>query len=99
MLEILRITSLSLAFFLLGLNLSVIKHHYERPGKWVIVGRIGILLTIIISMVVKLLHQEVPGSYIFHIILIPSLIISTIGLLKFYQEQEYIEHSEDGSEN
>jgi hypothetical protein len=99
-LDILRLMSLSLALFFLGINLAILKNHYNRPGMLVVLGRLGITVSIITVMFLRLTHNvgEFP-AYVVNMILIPSLICSIIGGLQFYREQSRIEHKKSGEGN
>lgn len=91
MLNILRIISLCLAFFYIGLNIAILKHHFERPGLTVVLGQMGFGIAIILAITLKLFHKDLGGNYIFNIIIIPSLVLSIVGLIKYYEQQSNIE--------
>jgi hypothetical protein len=92
-LEILRTVSVCLALFFFGINIAILINHYERPGIFVTLGRMGITLAIItVASLKALVHSNTAAPYLFYTILIPSFIFAIFGGVKFYKEQEAIEH-------
>jgi hypothetical protein len=97
MLDYIRVVTLSLAFFFLGLNLAVLKHKYDRPSLYATMGRVGFTVAVILTVTLKLLHKEFTGNLVFNLIVIPSLVLSIIGILKFYREQSLIEDKQEST--
>lgn len=81
-LDFLRAAVVCLAFFFIGVNISIIRRHYEKFSTAAILGRIGLALAIILLFAGKLLDRsERFGYIIIDVMVITSFVMSTVGSL------------------
>lgn len=85
MLDLLRVISIVLAFLYIGLNVSFYRAENNRSRRWIVLGRIGMTVAIIVSLAARLFDHDTAAGYIFNLLFIPFVVISTVGLSRAYR--------------
>ena len=96
LIDFLRVISLAMIFLFVGLNIAIWKHHYEDRNRLVYIGRFGIATALIMLISPKLINYTFPASY-FYLVLVPSLLCYSIGLLRFYKKKSIQEEEHETS--